>query len=356
MGVRLIDAENVSNNSIQVGINVGLKPGQRAEFEASDAHYAEITARDGLKIHSVSEPTDVSQVDGPDDQKAVDDHYGAIRDQQEAVRRDNEKVYAYSSARSKATQLGIDLQEVLDAREDTGVHYLSGEYGKVTLQEVILFSANRADRPYEGPIEGGARADQREGYVPVEGEVANVRPSEFPWPTPVQDGTGKPAQEGHSLEGIQTDSEGNEPIKREGFEIAVGTQDEFKPFTSATPSGRVAKVESRPVMGHEPVDPEVESEEYVNPYEMVRETADGETPVATRTSAMGSHGEPQDPNLPDEGDDGESGAGHKVTPAARERAEEYGIDPERLQGTGREGNVIVRDVEAEAESRGLREQ
>lgn len=350
MGIKLIDAENVSNNSIQIGISVGLKPGQRAEFEASEAHYAEITARDGLKIHSVSDVGDVSQVDGPDDQKAVEGHYGAIRDQQEAVRRDNEEVYAYSSARGKATQLGIDLQEVLDAREDTGVHYLSGEYGKVTLQEVILFSASRADRPYEGPIEGGARTGLREGYVPVEGEVANIRPDEFPWPTPVQDGTGKPAQEGHSLEGIQIDSEGNEPIKREGFEIAVGTQDEFKPFTSATPSGRVAKVESRPVMGHEPVDPEVEPEEYVNPYEMVRETADGEVPVATRTSAMG---EPQDPDLPDEGDDEE---GHKVTPAARERAEEYGIDPESLQGTGRDGNVIVRDVEAEAERRGLKEQ
>jgi pyruvate/2-oxoglutarate dehydrogenase complex dihydrolipoamide acyltransferase (E2) component len=335
MPLKRIDVENETRNSISIGPGLGLKPGQRVEVEVSSATYDEITNRDGLALHSVSDPYATSEVDGPEDPDAVASYRQELAERADSVRETNQEVYAYDSARVKATQLGIDLNDVLEAREEFEVPYLGGEYGKVTIQELIQYVSRVNDSPYEGPVPGGARTSQRSGRVPKEGKVANYRPNYVGHPTPVQDGFGKPAEEGHTVEGIHVDSEGNTPIRRDTGEEspAVGTQDEFKPHVEG--DEREYKVESAPVMGHEPVPPENPvSAELYNPRTEPRSTDEDSDEEAA-------------PDLPHEQ--------ANATPAARARAAEFNVDLRNVEGTGRDDAILVRDVEDYAASVGAEE-
>ena len=92
--------------------------------------------------------------------------------------------------------------------------------------------ATTVNGPTEGVVEGGARVNEREGDVLVAGAVANYRPHSG-FPTPAQDGEGKPAQEGHSIPGVLVNSEGY-PAREKNADIqrAVGSQDEHKSYTA----------------------------------------------------------------------------------------------------------------------------
>lgn len=322
MPLKKIDVENCSTNAIDCS-GFGLKPGQRVECEVSSSHYDEITTRDGLKIHSVSEPYDVSDVAGPEDPEAVAEFRAELADLADAVREDNKAVYAYDSARVKATQLGINLNDVLDRREEVeGGGRLAGEDGRVTLAEVILYSASRDDRPYEGPIEGGARTSQRRGYALVDGKPANYPPGldVVGHPYPANGGHGKPANEGHSTIPIEVTSEGLEPIERKGFQKATGTQDEFKPLADEGAA---------------------EGEVYLP----------DERDLQRREDQVGGH-EDERAGLPPEEDEEVVDEDPSATPAAREKAAELGVDIRTVVGTGRDGDVLVRDVEEAAEAQG----
>ena len=63
------------------------------------------------------------------------------------------------------------------------------------------------------------------------------------------------------------------------------------------------------------------------------------------TQEAGPVGSSQEDHSPD----GEVEEGPEVTESARRRAKELGVDPSGVKGTGSEGRVLVKDVEAAAE-------
>ena len=128
MPVRTLDVENIHPYSSQDLGGLSLAPGERVEVEVSDTNAYNITHNVAIKVHSESEATDVSQVAGPQDLEAVQDRHIEQREAQDAVKWRNDELVgeglAYPNAAAKATQLGINLDDVpvydaLDGRAHT---------------------------------------------------------------------------------------------------------------------------------------------------------------------------------------------------------------------------------------------
>jgi pyruvate/2-oxoglutarate dehydrogenase complex dihydrolipoamide acyltransferase (E2) component len=336
MPVWTMDVENISETSAQDLGGMSLKPGQREEIEVSLTHMIAIDSNVNIKVHTLDGPYDASQVDGPEDLEAVLARRREIAEYQAAVAEENnEKVYegrAYQNAAAKATQLGVNLDDVelVDSLE-----------GRWTLQDVVRYVANNNDSPHEGVIEGGARTTEREGDVLISGHVANYRPGRA-FPEPVQDGEGKPAQEGHTWNGITANSEGmpareiTEPMQ------AKGTQDEHK----ALGPGEEAHSESDPYFGLDYTHPEGDQETR-HWVKGVPEEGWGESEgekFAASVSAVDTSSET--PGRDAAGSPaGQNEPVPNATPPAVERANELGVDLSEVEGTGQDGAILKKDVE-----------
>lgn len=75
--------------------------------------------------------------------------------------------------------------------------------------------------------------------------------------------------------------------------------------------------------------------------------SDGPTDENAVGSSEASSAEPVLAEAPDAGE-GET----EITLAAKRRAEELGVDPSKVEGTGAGGRILVKDVEAAAEGEG----
>lgn len=353
MPVKTVDVENVHPHSAQDVAGMGLQPGQREELEVSSTHYFEIAGNTNLLVHSESDWSDHSEVPVPADPEAVAaareerrEYQSAVRDTNNAYVQDNR---AYNNAAGKATQLGINL-------DDVEVRSLDG---RVTLQDVVRHQSE-LNRPHEGIVEGGARQGTRAGEALVEGQVANYRPVSG-FPHPVQDGQGKPANEGHTRVGIQVNTEGQPVRDRDEPMKAVGSQDEYK----ALAPEETAHSESAPSMGIDSEHPEgnQETRTYVGgvPVEGYGESVyeeyrreQGLDPVPGASRPDGFQGVQESAERIETGSGGSDPS--KVTPSAQERADELGVDPTQATGTGKDGAVLKRDVEKLADEQGQKQE
>lgn len=306
------------------------------EVEASSTMFAQIDAREALSVEVLG-TSGASTVDGPQDEERARIDRELVKEAQDAVREDNDSLSGAEvsdNARLRATQLGVDLTNV----EGTGPG------GQILLQDVRRYVAS--NHPYEPsvPPDGTFQAttDVRAGALPPDGFHAQVRPGDGD--DPAQGGTGKPAEEGSSMEGVKVNDQGRDVTRPYGgFVTPIAAEDDDQPEATPDPDYVKGVVEN----AEDPEETKV-TEKASGGFarEPVGTGRTGEQPRDDH-SVGGSDGAGNAAPIEEPDAQGERQADGDVdaTEKARERADEYGIDLAGVEGTGSEGRITVEDVE-----------